>query len=86
VPLDLSHVGATIAVMNLRAQRLHTAKREGLVGRLARMERLGDMRAEALVAGWEVEGERVGVGRDHEDFWALGREWIAEQLGEAGAT
>lgn len=75
-------MGATIAVMNLREQRIYVAKREGLVGRLARMERLGDTRAEELVAAWEDEAERVGVGRDHDDYWPLARRWIAEQLAE----
>ena len=82
MPPELSHIGATIAVMNLREQRLYVAKRTGLLARLAQQERLGDARAEALLAAWDAEAERIGVGRDHDDFWPLARRWIAEQLPE----
>ena len=66
--------------MNLRSERLHLARRDGLVRRLADGERLGDARAESLVAGWETEAERIGVERDRADYWPLARGWIAEQI------
>jgi hypothetical protein len=71
--------------VNLKAQRIYTAHREGLVGRLAQQERLGQGRAEELVGAWEAEAERVGVQPDHRDFWAVGREWIFDVIGRGSS-
>jgi hypothetical protein len=68
--------------VDIRSQRLYSAHREGLDGQLAQQERLGEARAEALVAAWEAEAERIGLERGADDFWPLGRAWIAELMAE----
>ena len=71
--------------MNLRSDRIYVAHREGLAGRLAQQERLGEARAEALHARWEAEAVRVGVDRNAAEYWPMARRWIAEQPGDVAA-
>src|SRR3954468_9843115 len=62
--------------MNLKAQRIYEARREGLLMRLAEEERLGIERAEELIAGREAEALSRAIDRSRDDFWKLGGQWV----------
>jgi len=60
--------------------RIYEARRAGAVARLASRDRLGDDRAEELVAAWELEAELRGIPRGDERFWSDGAAWMAERV------
>jgi hypothetical protein len=58
-------------------ERIYSAQRAGTVARLT--DRLGSTKAEALVARWEAEAARRGVGRDAPAYWSEAERWFKEQ-------
>ena len=65
--------------MQLRAARLHAARREGLLRRLVDDQRIPAPRAEAWLAAWEAEADRTRVEPGPES-WRQGVRWIFERL------
>ena len=59
--------------------RIYQAQRAGIFMRLVSAERLDQLDAEHWLTRWEREAERLGLDRFSTDFWAMGRDWIAEQ-------
>ena len=65
--------------MQLRATRLHAARRKGLLRRLVDDQRMFAPRAENWLVAWEAEADRTGV-EPGPEYWRQGYRWILERL------
>jgi hypothetical protein len=63
------------------AARIYHARRVAVLNRLTQERRPSWERAEALVAGWEAEGDARGMERMTAAFWDAGPTCMLEQRG-----
>jgi hypothetical protein len=60
-------------------ERIYHARRAATFAILTQTGAIDELDAEHWMARWEREAERLGLDRFSADFWAAGREWIAEE-------
>lgn len=60
-------------------ERIYQARRAASFAILTQTRAIDELDAEHWMTRWEREGERQGRDRFSADFWAAGRDWIAEQ-------
>jgi hypothetical protein len=60
-------------------ERIHQAKRAGTLASLVDQYRVPRVKAEAIIAAWEVEAEARGLARTDNDYWSVGQAWMLEQ-------
>jgi hypothetical protein len=59
-------------------ERIYQARRAASFAILTQTRAIDELDAEHWMARWEHEAERQGLDQFSADFWAAGRDWIAE--------
>jgi hypothetical protein len=62
-------------------ERIYEARRAAMVSRLMQVARKSPEVAEALVAGWESEAERLGLDRFSDAYRDESEAWLRAQTG-----
>ena len=67
--------------MEERRLRIWEAQREGLRNRLRDGWRLGEVRADALLAEWDEEAARQELGKLAPGYWTQAEAWLVARTG-----